>query len=103
MKWLSRLLSRTVRRTHTVRPVVEALEARHVPTVTYHGGALLSHVEVQGLYLGTDWYNNSTLYQQTGQVESYLRYIVNSPYLDLLTNAGYGVGRGSFDSGRIAP
>src|SRR5205823_13627251 len=30
-----------------------------------------------------------------------LNYMVNSPYMDMLTNAGYGVGRGSFSQGRI--
>ena len=43
-------------------PTLECLEDRLVPTVTYHGGTLLPHVEVQGMYLGSDWYNNSTYY-----------------------------------------
>ena len=44
------------------RPVLECLDDRLVPTVTYHGGALLPHVEVQGMYLGSDWYNISAYY-----------------------------------------
>src|SRR5262249_44759136 len=83
------------------RPTLEGLEERQVPTVTYHGGPLLQHVEVQALYYGSDWSANSALYRQTGQIEGYLRYLVNSPYMDMLTNAGYAVGRGSFSQGRI--
>ena len=43
-------------------PTLERLEDRLVPTVTYHGGTLLPHVEVQGMYLGSDWYNISAYY-----------------------------------------
>ena len=44
------------------QPTLECLEDRLVPTVTYHGGTLLPHVEVQGMYLGSDWYNISAYY-----------------------------------------
>jgi hypothetical protein len=83
------------------RPALETLEDRIVPTVVYNGGALLQHVEVQGLYLGSDWYYNSSLYNMTGQLEGFLHTVVNSSYMDALTNAGYGVGRGSAVGGRI--
>jgi hypothetical protein len=33
--------------------------ALSVPPVTYHGGALLPHVEVQALYYGSDWNNSA--------------------------------------------
>jgi hypothetical protein len=85
----------------SARPTLEGLEERTVPTVTYHGGGVLPHVEVQALYYGSDWSSNSTLYQSTGRIEGYLKYLVNSPYMDMLTNAGYGVGRGTFSQGRI--
>jgi len=88
-------------RSRQARPTLESLEAREVLTVTYHGGAVLPHVEVQGLYYGRDWSTNQTLYNQTGYLEGYLKYVVSSPYVDLLTNAGYGVGRGTFTPGRI--
>ena len=82
-------------------PNLECLEDRTVPTVTYHGGALLPHVEVQGLYLGSDWYNNSTYYNQTSQFEAFNRFLPQSSYMDLLTQLGYGVGRGSTSMGTI--
>src|SRR5438270_4181639 len=103
MNWLRTRRARAPRpRTApSARPALEALEAREVPTVTYHGGPLLQHVQVQSLFYGSDWYNNRTYYNQTGQIEGYERYLVNSPYMDMLTNAGYNVGRGSLTQGKI--
>src|SRR5262249_17336887 len=83
-------------------PALECLEGRLVPTVTYHGGALLPHVEVQGLYLGSDWYYTSTYYP-TASFENFNRFLPQSSYLDLLTQLGYGVGRGSTSGGIIDP
>lgn len=83
------------------QPALECLEDRLVPTVTYHGGALLPHVELQGLYLGSDWYNNRTYYNQTAQFEAFNRFLPQSSYMDLLTQMGYGVGRGSTSPGTI--
>ena len=71
-------------------------------TVTYQGGAVLPHVEVQALYYGSDWFNNPTYFKQTGYLEGYLNNIVHSSYMDMLNQAGYGVGRGSFDAGKIS-
>src|SRR5947208_1033468 len=74
-------------RRKSVQPALEALETRDVPTVTFHGGPLLRNVEVQGLYLGSDWSTNATLRQQSGQFEGFLNNIVHSSYMDMLTNA----------------
>jgi hypothetical protein len=103
MKWLTQWFDRKTqpRLASRVQPTLEALEDRQLLTVYYYGGALLPHVEVQALYLGRDWYSNSSFYRQTGQFEGFLNYIVQSPYMDMLTRAGYGVGRGSFTRGRI--
>jgi hypothetical protein len=80
---------------------LEHLETRLVPTVTFHGGALLSHVEVQGLYLGSDWWPGSSYYGQTGQLEGFLNNIVHSSYMDMLTHDNYFISRGSFDPGDV--
>jgi hypothetical protein len=82
------------------RPTLEALEERTVPTVVYNGGPLLPAVEVQALYYGSDW-ATSTYQPQTTQTDNFLSFIVNSSYMDMLTNAGYNVGRGSEDPGAI--
>src|SRR5262245_7296781 len=82
-------------------PTLECLEGRLVPTVTYHGGAVMPHVEVQGMYLGSDWYNYSTYYNQTAQFENFNRFLPQSSYMDMLTQLGYGVGRGSTSTGTI--
>jgi hypothetical protein len=83
------------------RPGVEALEDRRVPTVTFHGGPVLPNVDVQGLYYGSDWWNNSYYYNQTGYLDGFLNNVVHSTYMDMLNNAGYGVSRGSFEHGWV--
>jgi hypothetical protein len=93
---LSRKSPKSPRRlTRQARPQLETLEAREVPTVTSHGGPVLSSVQVQALYLGSDWLNNSTYYNQSRTLDNFLGQTVNSSYMDMLHNAGYGVGRGS--------
>jgi len=85
---------------------LEGLEERIVPTFTYHGGPLLTNVSVQALYLGSDWSNTSPGNPNpasTSYFDSYLQYLVNSPYMDMLHNAGYGVGRGTWTAGVIDP
>src|SRR5436190_1404645 len=91
---------RTCRRA-LVAGCFERLESREMMTVTYHGGALLQHVEAQAVFMGADWSSNSSLYSQASSLNSYVGYLVNSPYMDMLTNAGYNVGRGSATSGKI--
>src|SRR5437016_1400634 len=83
-------------RPRTARPALEHLEDRTVPTVTYHGGPLLHSVGVEAVFYGNNWTNNPTLTQQAGTLDAFLKDIVDSPYMDMLQNAGYGVGRGRF-------
>jgi hypothetical protein len=71
--------------------------------VTYHGGALLSSVEAQGVYLGDLWQNDPTLSAQASYLESYLGSVVSGSYMDALTNAGYNVGRGTSSPGYLNP
>jgi hypothetical protein len=103
-RWLGKLAVSQTASTRAPRRAslgVERLDDRICPTVTYHGGALLQNVEVQGLYLGSNWVNNTALYNETGRYETFMQGIVNSGYMDMLTNAGYGVGRGTFTQGAI--
>ena len=78
----------------------ENLEKREMFAVSFHGGAILPHVESQAVYLGTDWSANASLMDQRQQVDKYIDYLVKSPYMDMLTNAGYGVGRGISSPGQ---
>jgi hypothetical protein len=94
-------MAATTRSRFRFLPTLECLEDRLVPTVTFHGGALLPHVELQGMYLGSDWYNYSTYYNQTTQFENFNRFLPQSSYMDLLAQLGYGVGRGSSSTGII--
>jgi hypothetical protein len=107
-KFLRALLSKKSAKAATpaarrVRPELEALEERQMLTVTNHGGAILSHVEVQAMYYGSDWQNNAAYHNQVGYLDGFLKSVVNSSYMDALGNAGYGVGRGTFDQGYVRP
>ena len=78
----------------------ERLESREVLTVTFHGGQLLSNVEAQPVYLGSDWSTNQTLNSSTASIDTFVGYLVQSPYMDMLTQAGYNVGRGTSTAGK---
>lgn len=67
--------------------------------MTYQGGALLTSVEAQGVYLGSDWNTNASLKTQAQATDAFLATLVGGSYMDMLTNAGYGVGRGSATTG----
>src|ERR1043166_192417 len=97
----ARMLVLTIR-ARSYRPQFEVLEDRTVPTVTYHGGALMPHVEAQAGYLGADWNKPANL-PQTVALDTFVRPLVTGPYMDGLTPAGYRVYRGSADAGRIDP
>jgi hypothetical protein len=82
---------------------VEQLEARRLATVTYHGGALLRNVGVEALFLGSGWRDDPSLSALTGQLAGFLQTITNGSYMDMLTRAGYRVGRGSYLDGPVDP
>jgi hypothetical protein len=94
---------RRLRQTHfsTVAALVEEFESRLLLTVTYQGGALLTHVDSQAVYLGSDWNSSASLQTQKGQLEQFNSTVVQSSYMDMLTNAGYGVGRGTSVAGAV--
>jgi hypothetical protein len=96
-RWASTGARRDVRR---VRPELECLERRDVPTITYHGGALLPNVEAQAMFYGSDWASNP-YFGQAVRLSGFLDNIVNSSYMDMLTKAGYGVGRGTVSPGDV--
>lgn len=79
---------------------IEQLEGRDLLAVTFHGGHLLPHVEAQAVYLGSDWSGTAALNTQAAAVDQYMAYLVQSPYMDMLTNAGYNVGRGTSTAGK---
>ena len=92
-RWFGRGVdSRRNRKSLALR--VEALEERRVPTVTYHGGVLLTHVEAQSVFYGNLW-NNSTYKSQANTLDGFVKYAVSSSFMSGLTRAGYGVGTGT--------
>src|SRR5881275_229376 len=48
----------------------ERLESREMLTVTYHGGALLTHVEAQPVFMGSDWSSSSSLTSQAASLNT---------------------------------
>ncbi len=90
------------RRQLAKRPIrcwFERLEAREVFNVTYGGGALIPHVEAQAVFLGSQWTGSATLESEAAAIDNMLAYTVQSPYMDLLTDAGYNVGQGTAVTG----
>ena len=80
---------------------LEQLESRLQPSVTYHGGALLTHVEAQAVYLGSDWTATTAAVAESQTLDKFVSYIVNSPYTTVLGTAGYGVGTGTASTGAV--
>jgi hypothetical protein len=91
-------------------PRVEALEDRWlltsgwtppIPTsFTYHGGPLLTPVEVQAVYFGPRW-SQAAYRSQVGYLDGFLNTIVHNAYLDTLPKAGYSVGHGTALPGTV--
>jgi hypothetical protein len=102
-KWFGSRASDKSAQRRTVRLGLETLESRVVPTVTYHGGAVLQNVEVQGVYYGSDWSGNAAYSTQRGQLDGFLQFIVKSGYTSQMLNNAYGTGAGSFSSGYTNP
>jgi hypothetical protein len=82
------------------RPRLESLEARENPTVNYFGGNLLTNVEAQPVYYGSAWSSDPTTQAYT---DSFLKDVTGGAYVDALTRAGYGVGRGTATDGIVDP
>jgi hypothetical protein len=77
------------------RPNVEALDSRIVPaSVTYHGGAILSHVDVRTVFYGQGWNTSDSWGITRYYLDKFQADITKSPYMAMLGE--YGVGRGSF-------
>ena len=85
----------------TIAAEVEKLESRQLLTVTFNGGALLPNVEAQAVYLGSDWQNTSSLQTQSGKLDQFVSSVVQGAYMDMLTHAGYQVGRGTASAGAV--
>jgi len=96
MTWLSRCWNKRPAshyKPERSRPQVEGLEERAVPAVQYYGGGVLASVKAQAVYYGSGAASLQTSF------DSYVNYIVKSPYMDALKTAGYNVGEGSAVTG----
>jgi hypothetical protein len=102
LKRPSRPDSRTGRHRSPVRPKIEALEDRQVPTVSFLGGNVLPHVQAQALFLGSA-FASAPASAETPALNGFLRDVTSGPYMQALASAGYNVGPGSAVSGTIDP
>jgi hypothetical protein len=75
------------------RPAVEALDSRIMPAITYHGGPVLSHVDVHNVFYGQGWKSADPFGVLGGSLNKFQADIAKSPYLAMLGE--YGVGRGT--------
>src|SRR5947209_7291677 len=71
----------------------DRLETRCLLSVTFHGGPLLDHVHVESVYDGAAWSSNARLQDQATQLDSFVSYLVDSSYMDVLHQ--YNVGHGT--------
>jgi hypothetical protein len=76
------------------RQLLSAPQPLGPANVTYHGGPLLTQVQLESVYYGKAWSTDSTLQQQSQQIDGFLQYFPTSPYMDVLKQ--YNVGHGSF-------
>jgi hypothetical protein len=86
----------------TIRPLLEQLEQRDLMAVAAGPGAVLHNVQLEDLYLGSNWATSSG-YGWAAKQEGFTSYLVQSPFMDALYWQGYGVGRGQAYQGRILP
>jgi len=92
------------RRAPSVRPALEQLERREVPAVlgvSFHGGPVLAHVEVDTVFLGQAWSTTPGLPQEAGAINQYLSYLSGSSYMTMLEQ--YGVDGGYRTGSTTAP
>lgn len=71
----------------------DALESRITPAVTYHGGPVITAPEVQPVFLGNGWTNNSAEAAWASSLDQFAQALATGSYLNLLNV--YGSGRGS--------
>ncbi len=84
-----------------VRLELETLEDRCTPAIGFQGGAVVANVQVEAVFYGTYW-STSDGQQSAAEINTFLSYIVNSTFMDLMNE--YGVGRGtSLGAGIVDP
>src|SRR5579863_618630 len=84
-----------------VPALVEQLESRTLLTFTFHGGALITNVQVQDVFLGSDWNTQSALQALAGRLDSFTSTAVSGMQIDGLTLAGYNVYRGGSSASAV--
>jgi hypothetical protein len=86
---------------HRFIPTLEPLADRLQPAVLNYGGAVLPHVEAQAVYLGQEWAAPTPGQPTPVAIDASLSDLVGGAYMDALSQAGYGVGRGTASTGAV--
>ncbi|HEV8058539.1 MAG TPA: DUF4214 domain-containing protein [Gemmataceae bacterium] len=79
-------------RQNRTRLQLETLEDRFTPAIGYHGGIVVANVQVVALYSGSYWSTSAGM-QSAAQINTFLSYIVESPFMDTMNQ--YGAARGT--------
>jgi hypothetical protein len=66
-----------------------------VPAITFHGGPVLSHVDVNNVFYGQSWKTTDPWGIGAAYLDKFQADITKSPYMSMLGE--YGVGQGQFD------
>jgi hypothetical protein len=69
-----------------------------VPTVSFFGGNVLSHVQAQALFLGSG-FSSTPASTEPAALDAFLKDLTGGPYLEALARAGYNVGTGAAMTG----
>jgi hypothetical protein len=77
-----------------LRPELEACEPRALMAVTYNGGPIIPHVQVESVYFGQGW-NQPANQANRSDLDAFLRTLTRGSYFSLLGE--YGVGQGRLD------
>lgn len=67
--------------------------------MTYNGGALLTDVQAQAVYLGSAWNTNTSLQSQMQPTDQFLSTLVSGSYMQMLSS--YNVGTGTDTKGVV--
>jgi hypothetical protein len=76
----------------STRLELETLEDRLTPAIGFQGGPVVAHAQVVAVFYG-DYWSGAAGIQSAAQINNFLSYVVNSPFMDTMLQ--YGVGRGS--------
>jgi hypothetical protein len=80
-------------------PILQVLENRIVPSITYHNGEVISFANIQAIYYGIGWVTKGAI-PEAIRIDQNLNDLTQSKYMSILANT-YGVGKCNTYSGQL--